>query len=103
MTLFSRPEAVTVSGEVCILRFSEEKNIIFKLADIFVYKNAIKPNYSPKWGIFGRVGNFVGIFANFSGNSGENFLATLIGGSELYCEFSKLHQLTDPYILQKIG
>ena len=47
------------------------------MADIFVYKNAIKPNYSPKWGNFGRVGNFVGIFANFSGNSGENFLATL--------------------------
>ena len=49
------------------------------MADIFVYKNAIKPNYSPKWGNFGRVGNFVGIFANFSGNSGENFLATLLG------------------------
>ena len=48
------------------------------MADIFVYKNAIKPNYSPKWGNFGRVGNFVGIFANFSGNSGENFLATLL-------------------------
>ena len=47
------------------------------MADIFVYKNAIKPNYSPKWGNFGRVGNFVGIFDYFPGNSCENFLETL--------------------------
>ena len=48
------------------------------MTKIFVNKNAIKPYFSPKWGKSYGVGNVLGIFANFPGNSGENFIATLI-------------------------
>ena len=47
------------------------------MTKIFVNKNAIKPYFSPKWGKTYGVGNVLGIFANFPGNSGENFIATL--------------------------
>ena len=47
------------------------------MTKIFVNKNAIKPYFSPKWGKTYGVGNVLGIFANFPGNSGKNFIATL--------------------------
>ena len=55
-----------------------EKNSFFNMTKIFVNKNAIKPYFSPKWGKTYGVGNVLGIFANFPGNSGENFIATLL-------------------------
>ena len=48
------------------------------MTKIFVNKNAIKPYFSPKWGKTYGVGNVLGIFANFPGNSGKNFIATLL-------------------------
>ena len=60
------------------------------MTKIFVNKNAIKPYFSPKRGKIYGVGNVLGIFANFSGNSGENFIATL---STLHFSLNKLEQI----------